>query len=313
MKNAVAIIIVSWNTRVLLGKCLDSIKKYTNLKGMTIWVVDNDSNDNSALMVKSEFPWVHLIHNKQNVGFGKANNQVLKKISSEYVLLLNPDTQFIDNSLNIMRGYLKQNLDVAACGPLLLNPDKSIQYLGFYRKYPSVIQTLLFYTDLYRITQHSRFLVKRFFESDLEQKIVVDVDQIPGAGFFARLSVLKEFGFFDEDYPLWFEDVDLCYRLKAAGYKLKFIPNARIIHVGGASFDQWKDRLGKETRFWKSLFVFSSKHFNILDRVAVKMIILLNLVFLISSRSFMQILRFKEDRQKFILLKLGLLKNLLTN
>lgn len=302
------IVIVNWNTAKLLEQCLASIQKYAP-KTVEIYVVDNHSLDESVDMVKKKFPDIQLIQNKQNLGFAKANNQVLKKITTRFILLLNPDTKLTHGSIEPLLDNI-QNNKVGACGPQLINPDGTLQKQGYYRKLPSLLQVLLFYTDLHRITLKVPLLVKRWWESEVHSTDKIEVDQIPGACLMIRLETLRQMDFLNEAYPIWFEDVDLCFNLKIKGYKLLFVPQSKVVHVGGASFDQWSDRENKETRFWKSMFIFFRENYGLVKYYLARTIIFLNLVFLSVSRSLMQILDYKADRQKFIHLEIQLLKNL---
>lgn len=307
----IAIIIVNWNTSDLLKKCLNSIKKYAIEYMSDVYVVDNNSSDDSAKMVKKDFPWVRLTINKGNLGFAKANNQILKKVRDTFVFLLNPDTEIRKNTLSSLIDVIERDSRIAVCGSKMLNQDGTPQYLGFYRKKPSILQGLLFYTDLYRLSIKSKFLVRHFWESNIESCDAIEVEQIPGACIFARREILGKVGFFDERYPIWFEDVDLCYRLRKAGYKLMYVPDSEISHLGGAAFDKWEDRGSKETRFWISLFTYFEKNASYLDKMIMETIIISNLIFLVISRSIMQIFMSNVERGKFIKLKINVISNLL--
>lgn len=307
-----SIVIVNWNTKHLLRTCLYSIEKERTFFNPEVFVVDNASFDGSCAMVTREFRWVQLLEKKINLGFAKANNTALKKVRSEYVLILNADTALKKGCLKFLYNFMENHLDVAGCGAKLLNPDGSMQRLGFYRRFPGLIQTLLFYTDLHRVSTKSNFLVNRFWESGIDEKRPIEVDQIPGAFFFARMKVLRSVGYFDESFPIWFEDVDLCFRLRSAGFKLFYVPQAEIIHIGGASFDLWTDRVSKEYRFFRSMFHFFDKHGSVVSKVGVRLLIYANLAFLIVSRLAMQIFSPKKERADFIKLKFTLLQDLVS-
>lgn len=310
---AVSIIVVSWNTKALLKSCLRSLSKFPPKDRYDVWVVDNGSTDGSAEMVKKNFPRVKLITNKENLGFARANNQALRKVGSKYVLFLNSDTKITKGALDRMIGFMDTNAEVAACGPRLVNPDGSTQHLGFYRRLPSIAQAVFFYTDLYRLSIKNKFLVKRFWESEVDKEHIQEVEQIPGAALLIRRDVLGRIGFFDEGYPFWLEDVDLCFRLRKEGERMFYLPQSQVVHIGGASLGRWSDRANKEARFWKSLLIFFDKNKSHLDRVLIRVIIHGNLWFQAISRSLMQLFSPKKSRGKFIRLVLEVDMRLIFN
>ena len=300
MKSILSIVIVNWNTAEYLKVCLQSIRKNLEKGRILIYVVDNASKDDSVRMIKEIFPWVKLITNTENVGFAKANNQVLKKVSTDYILILNPDTRLTKGSLSKLVDYLSSHPQVAACGPMLLNPNGSIQKKGYYHRLPSLLQAFLFYTEASRLSFKSKFLVKKYWEDELSINHSQEIEQIPGACLLIRNEVLKEVNYFDEDYTLWFEDVDLCFKIKRLGYQLMFIPAIIVFHVGGASFEKWTDDVAKQIRFLKSLFIFFDKHKNYLSRFLIRVIIICNLIYLILTKSVKQIITPANHRKEFI-------------
>lgn len=309
MKKLV-IIIVNWNTADLTSRCLSSIKRNLAENLYDVYVVDNASSDKSAEVIRKNFKWVNLVVNDKNLGFAKANNQILKKIKNEYALILNPDTLIKKNSIEPLLNFLSTNQNAAMAGPALLNKDGSIQHFGMYRKAPSLLQALLFYTDLYKLSIKNKFLVNRFWESDVEKETISEVDQIPGAAMLARTAAFKKIGFFDEDYPFWFEDVDLCNKLRKNGYKLYYVPESKIIHFVGGATDKWQNRAKKEARFWKSLFIYFDKNKSVIESILVKTIIVGSQIFMLLSRLLMQIIKPNNKRANFIRLKVEILINL---
>lgn len=311
-KIKVGISIVNWNTANQLDKCLKSIEKYSEGIAHKVFVVDNDSEDNSVKLVKEKYPNVSLIENKKNLGFGKANNQALKKLKSDFVFILNPDIEFTRDTLQILVNFMDNNPEVSVCSPLLLNDDKTIQKKGYFHKLPSVSQTILFYTDLYKICIKLNFLRDKFWESQIKPSEIFEVEQIPGACLFARSDVLRGINFFDERFELLFEDVDLCYRLKQKGYKLIVVPQSKVIHEGGASFKKLNDAIA-QTRFFKGLFLFFDLHHNLLERILVRFIIFCELIYLILLVSFKSIFKPSRDKPVFIKNKWIVIKNLLVS
>lgn len=311
--NSLSIVIVNWNTKELIRDCLKSIKKNLTEQLYKVYMVDNASSDKSVQMIKKYFRWVNLIENKENLGFARANNQVLKKIKSEFVLILNPDTIIRPKSIEKMVEYLIKDKKTAAVGPGLLNKDGTVQHLGLYRKPPTLMQAIFFYTDLYRISIKVPLLVHKFWEEDVESNEAIEVDQIPGACILGRIVYLRRTGFFDESYPFWFEDVDLCFKLRKLGFKLMYIPTAKIVHIVGGATDKWTDRAKKEARFFKSLFIFFDKNKPSWQSILIRVIIVSSQLFMLVSRTIMQTFKPNQKRLSFIKLKLFILKNLFTN
>lgn len=307
------IVIVNWNSADLVQECLKSIKKNLKLNSYEVYVVDNASADNSIEVISQKFSWVKLIANQENLGFAKANNQVLKKIKSEYALILNPDTEITLGAIENMLEFLKEHPGVGAVGPVLLNSDRTVQKEGYYRRFPTLLQAVFFYTQLSKFSFKSKFLVSKLWESNFSEKTETEVDQIPGACLLVSTELLKKINYFDEDYPLWFEDVDLCFKIKNLGYKLMLVPQSKVIHIGSGSFNKWQDEVQKQIRFFKSLFIYADKHLNIFSRFIIRFIIIGDLFFLILPKIFRQIQKPNNNRKEFILSKLEVAKCLLVS
>ena len=201
-----SIIIVNANNQRLLKECLQSIDKNTHKISFEIIISDNASTDGSQEMVKDDFPQVKLIENKENLGFAKANNQALKIYQGRYALLLNNDTLVKDSALDKMVEFMDQNQETGACGPKLLNTDGSTQHQG-------------------------GLLAKRFWKA----KDPRPVDFIIGAALLVRKEVIDKVGMMDENLFFYNEDLDWCLRIRKAGWKIFFLPQAEIIHYGGQS------------------------------------------------------------------------------
>lgn len=296
-----SVIIISWNTKRSLVRTLQSLQRYPPNFKYDVWVVDNNSSDGTVDYLRRKFRWIKLIANSKNLGFAKANNQILERIHSPYVLILNPDTRLTRGCIDLLHSFLQNHPEIGACGSLLLNEDGSPQRNGYYRKLPSLLQTILFYTETRKLSVKYDFLVHRFWETKISKiSLPIEVDQIPGACIFANIRTLKRIGFFDEDYFLWFEDVDLCFRLRKAGYKLMLIPQSKVFHTGGASFKKWTDDVVKQIQFFKSLLIYFRKHFSLPTSFFVKTIVLIDLSYLLITRSIRQIYAFSKNRKLFI-------------
>ena len=260
--------IVNWNTREQLRGCLTALQ--AALRGMDneIFVIDNASQDDSAEMVRREFREVRLFALDKNLGFAGGNNIGLRAASAEYVLILNPDVEVSGDAVARMLDFLERTPQAAAVAPLLVGSDGE-PHTHLYRRFPTRAQVVLFWTVLGMITRRIPALRRRYAEHELRGTDPVAVDQLPGAAMLLRTSVLAELGEWDPDYFIWFEDVDWCYRARQGGYKLYALPNARVQHEGGASFQSWSMQK-RVYQFYRTFFRFLCKHrLDRLQRVAL--------------------------------------------
>lgn len=255
-KPNLSIIIVSWNVKDLLQKCLSSIEARQADLVLEIIVVDNASQDGTVAMVKDSFPQVRLIANNKNFGFAAANNQAIKQARGEFILLLNPDTEIIDESLSKALDYIKHNLACGICGVKLLNPDRSLQLSV--RRFPSWWPIFLMLLKLPKIFKNLK-AVNHYLATDFDYTKTQAVDQVMGAFMLIRGEVLDRIGLLDERFFIWFEEVDLCWRVKQAGYQVCYFSEAQIIHYGGQSFSR-AAVVTKQKLFFTSAWRYFIKH-----------------------------------------------------
>lgn len=206
----VSVIIVSYNTADLITACLESVLA-TQQVNCEVFVVDNASKDGGTDVVRNKFPSVRLITNKDNRGFGAANNQALRECSGRYVIFLNPDTTVETDSLQAMITFMESHPAVGLAGPKVLNPDETRQDSVSYR-YPG----------------------HRYGAADLGA-LPGEIACVLGACQIASASLLREIGGFDEDFFLYGEDQDICLRIRKRGFEIGFIDDAVIMHHGGQS------------------------------------------------------------------------------
>ncbi len=249
----VSIIIISWNTKKLLRNCLNSIYN-TVSDGLSyeVIVIDNASTDSSAEMVEEEFSQVRLGKNIENVGFARANNQAVEIAEGEYILLLNSDTIVLDATLNKMISFMNEHPDVAVVGCRLLNEDRSPQPSFGYFPTLWTVSMQMFFLD--RIYPKLKTLIVKNPSPYSSQ----EVDWVTGACFILRREALRDMQLFDPNYFMYLEEVDLCYRLKQKNFKVFYLSEAEIIHLGGAS-------IGGRTKAiaytYENLFYFFKKHY----------------------------------------------------
>jgi len=235
-----SIIIVTWNSERFIRNCLDSILQNGWELHPEIILVDNNSSDQTVKIVEENYPRVNIVRNKDNLGYAKANNQGIENSQGEYLLLLNPDTEVLENSLILMIQFMQENPRTGALGPQLLNPDGTIQ--PSCREFPTYATLLWEFSGLSRLFPKSKILGHwRMGYFDFDQ--IREVDQPMGSCLLLRRGTLEEIGIFDQDFPMFFNDVDLCYRIRKAGWKIFFFPDAQILHHKGASTRQVKRRM----------------------------------------------------------------------
>jgi hypothetical protein len=199
-------------------------------------VVDNASSDGSCEMIRREFPEVRLFSNQSNVGFAKGNNQGLQEARGRFILLLNPDTKLFPSSLRIMVEFLDSHPDVGAVGPLLQNPDGSLQ--------PSCNPAPTLFREIWRLFHLDKlYPLASYRQSAWDRHTPRQVDVLQGAYLMVRRAALDDVGELDAAYFMYSEEVDLCYRLRKAGWGLVWVPEAKVVHYGGQSTRQVKSRM----------------------------------------------------------------------
>lgn len=223
-----SIAIVSWNTCGLLADCLASVEATAGDLALEIWVVDNASHDDSVAMVRARFPHVRLIENRTNVGFATANNQVIPQTTSPFVLLLNSDTIVQPNALQSIVAFMRATPRAGIVGANVLNRDGSPQRA--FGKFPSLLSEAIYGWGL-----DGRLPIDR---QALRDGHATATDWVIGAALTVRRTALDQVGLLDPAYFMYSEEVDLCYRVKQAGWENYILPAARVIHLGGESTKQ---------------------------------------------------------------------------
>lgn len=262
----VSVIVVSWNVKDRLRKCLESVFEQ---KGVTydVTVVDNDSKDGSAAMVSESFPQATIVSNKVNKGFAAANIDGLSHGKGEFVLLLNPDAEF-DGEYELMRmvEFMRTRDKVGIMGPLVMGEDGNTQ--ASVRRFPSLLSQVLIMLKLQHVFGSVPAL-KEYFQYDFSYEAEVDVDQVIGAALLTRRKLIDAIGFLDPKFFIWFEEIDFCKRARDAGWDVRFAPVAKVRHAGGESFAQALS-VTKQRYFNNSLAVYMRKHHGLLAWAVVK-------------------------------------------
>jgi GT2 family glycosyltransferase len=257
-----SIIIVNWNVQPLLQRCLESIFALVKDLEFEVIVVDNCSQDASQQYLKGvtkREKRVKIILNNKNLGFAQANNQALKKAQGEYILFLNPDTEFIKPNLKDLLKLLMKNSSWGIIGSQLKGVDGQVQ--SSVRRFPRVADQVMILLKLHYLFFWCPIL-KNYWQKKLDLTQQQYVDAVDGSFILTRRSLLEKIGSFDEDFYLWFEDVDLCYRFKQAGYQVVYCPQFEILHHHGQSFGQLLS-LSRQKIYNHSLLVYFKKHYSL--------------------------------------------------
>lgn len=265
-----SVVIVSYNTKELLAGCLKSVKIAAKNLEAEVFVVDNNSHDGSAQMVKKDFPWVKLMENADNLGFSKANNQAIKKARGKYVLILNPDTRVLPDTFTKMIKFMDKNpqVGVATCRVEFPNGNLDVDCR---RHFPTPWRSFCHFSGLSKLFKGSK-IFDQYNYGYLPNKNEHEVDACVGAFMIVPKQAIKKVGVFDEDFFFYGEDLDWCWRFKEAGYKIVYTPITKIIHYKGASsgIKESSRQLTKATKESKTkalkesiraMRIFYKKHF----------------------------------------------------
>jgi GT2 family glycosyltransferase len=247
----ISVIIVSWNVRELLKQCLRSVNSQHDSprseaeRGLTvnsslsteIIVVDNASSDGTVQMLRAEFPDTRVVANSQNLGFTRGNNQALALARGRYLFLLNPDTELFPNALANLTAYMDANASrrVGILGPKLCYGDGSLQ--SSRRRFPALATAFLESTILQQWFPRNRVLT-RYYMLDTRDDATQDVDWVNGSAMFVRRELYEQVGGFDEQFFMYSEETDWCYRAKQAGWQVVYLPTAVVTHHEGKSSEQ---------------------------------------------------------------------------
>jgi GT2 family glycosyltransferase len=252
-----SIIIVNYNVKYFLGKCLSSVEKAIAGIDAEVIVIDNASLDGSLEYLRPLFPWVNFIQNGVNTGFAKANNQGLLLASGKYILFLNPDTIIGENSIGDCLYFMDTTAGAGACGVRMI--DGSGKYLPESKRgFPSPLIAFYKISGLASVFPRSKKFAQ-YYLGHLSEFDIHEIDVLPGAFFLTAKTVIQKTGGFDEAFFMYGEDIDLSYRIQQAGFKNYYFPSATIIHFKGESTK--KGSLDYIKFFYQAMSIFVKKHF----------------------------------------------------
>ncbi len=261
------IIIVNWNTRDLLRRCLETVYTSAGIEQYRVVVVDNGSEDGSVAMVQAEFPQVRLIYGHGNVGYPKGNNIGLRDIgygdagdpmpgAPDYALLLNPDTELPPTGLKRCIEYMDSNPDIAVLGPRLVLMDGSLDK-ACRRTFPSPSVSLWRMTRLSSLFPGSR-VFGQYNLTYLDEYKTADVDSVVGAFMLVRKASIETVGLLDEQFFMYGEDLDWAKRIKEAGGRVVYWPEVEVLHVKRAAS---RRSARAQFEFYRAMLLFYMKHY----------------------------------------------------
>jgi hypothetical protein len=260
-----SIIIVTWNSEKFIKNCLTSIFNTKGSIDFEVMVIDNASQDGTIKIINEFKSEVKLICNQKNLGYAKGNNQGIEITSGEYILLLNPDVELKEKCLQLMLDFMEKHTDIDGLGPQLLNLNGTIQ--PSCREFPDFSILLWEISGLSFLFPKSK-IFGRWRMGYFDFQSSREVDQPMGSCLLLRRKTLENAGVLDENFPIFFNDVDLCYRIKKDGGKLYFFPEAKAFHYKGGSTQKVKPEMiaSAHLSFFKFLFKYKK---GVLNKILV--------------------------------------------
>jgi GT2 family glycosyltransferase len=274
-----SIIIVNWNVCDLLRRCLASIEANRSALSLEVIVVDNASSDESVPMVEQEFPQVHLITSRENLGYTGGNNLGAKEAKGRYLLILNPDTEIVGDALEQMVAYLDRHPAVGAVGPQLLYPDGSVQ--SSRRRFPQLATAFFAGTPFsWRWFRDNRF-ERAHCMADRPDDEIQSVDWLVGAALLIRGETWQEVGPLDDQYFMYFEELDWCRRCRDTGWEIHYLPLAQVVHHHKGAVKQVATTA--RMRFYRSKILYFRKYFGTGWATVIRLFLLTNYTWLLTE------------------------------
>lgn len=262
-----SIIVVNWNIKDALKDCLESIRKNVSDIAYEVIIVDNNSSDGSVDMIEKEYPEVTLIKNRQNLGYGRANNQGIMKAKGKYVLILNPDTIVLPETAEKMYRFLEENPEVGACGPSILDINYQPSHPVIYD--PTIWE--LFGKDTFL----RKFFPKLCSPLYPQPKKRREVERLSGCCFLSRKEALRTVGLFDERIFLFYDEADLFFRLRRKGWPVYYLPELSIVHLHGKSVSLFSP-FQKESFIRKSSLIYFRNRYGLIPSIFLRIFLILS-------------------------------------
>ncbi len=270
----ISVIIVNYNVKEFLSNLLNAIKKAKHDLSLEIFVVDNASSDNSVPYLSKQYPEITFIENSRNIGFAKANNQAIRKANGTYTLLINPDTLISEDTLTTLKEYMDGHPPTGACGCKILNPDGSFAPESR-RSIPTPLSALWKVLGLTTLFPRNKTFAE-YYLSWMDEDKPSQVPVLSGAFMFFRTQILRELDGFDEQFFMYGEDIDLCYRTSKAGHQIDYVPSTSIIHYKGESTK--KDNIDYIVLFNRAMLQFFKKHYSYSYSISLRILIVIGIV-----------------------------------
>ncbi len=269
-----SVVVVSRDVRDLLAACLESLHQSDNGFVIETLVVDAASSDGSSAMVRKRFPAVRQLASRENLGFTRGNNWAIRLARGRHVMLLNPDTVVRPGALRALVTFLDAHPDVGVAAPKLVFPDGSVQ--SSRRRFPRPVTGFVESTVLERWLGRSR-VVREYRLDDGPADAPQDVDWVVGAAMVVRREAFEQAGLLDERFFMYSEEVDLCRRIRAAGWRVVYVPDAVVVHHEGRSSEQ--NLVQRNLDFHESRFRYYRKHFGRAWSLALRLAVLGHFLF----------------------------------
>jgi len=287
----ISIIIVTYNSTAVIAPCLRSIADHHGELTIETLVVDNGSNDDTCSLIRQQFHWARIISGQGNIGFAAANNIGFEAARGRHFLVLNPDTEIRPRALQIMLDYAEAHTHVGMIAPHMVNIDGSLQHSTF--RFPNYRQAVYGFFEKFvpiNSVENGRYPSHSYSRERA-------VDHILGAAIFVQRQLWEHLGGMDEEYTLYFEETDWCYRARQAGWKLHYIPAATIMHRGAHATSSAPER--SSVLFARSQARYYRKNLGLWAYVMLKQISVLGLIYWF-SRSFVALFRRRISPESFI-------------
>ncbi len=283
-EKLLSIVIVNYNVKNLLKRCLESVFEYEKDIELEVMVVDNNSSDHSQEMLKKDFPEVRLTENSRNLGFSAGCNQGIRESRGRYILFLNPDAELTRTGIKDMIDFMNSKPEAGICGPKMTDQKGNLQFSC--RSFPSYLTSISSSQSILNRIFPENVLSRKYLLKDQNRFQIREVDWVSGSCLLAKREMFEKVGLLDERFYMYVEDVDVCYRAKLAGFSVFYFPEVVVIHHIGKSTKKRKIEMLVEHH--RSMYHFYRKHYNpnFFVKAVVFLFVCVRLCFVMGSRAF---------------------------